>query len=58
MTPRRENPDLNRPVCRGDTIDGLFHLSPRIVDKLTPKGNIEPESLMGDGLDALKKIFG
>jgi hypothetical protein len=31
---------------------GLF------VDKLTPKGDIEPSDLLGEGLNALKKLFG
>ena len=45
-------------LSRGDTADALSQRFPQIVDKLTPRGTIEPESLMGDGLDTLKKIFG
>lgn len=37
---------------------GLSQLLPQVVDKLTPKGNIPVESLLGEGLNALKKIFG
>ena len=44
-------------LSRGDTADALSQRFPQIVDKLTPRGTIEPESLMGDGLDTLKKIF-
>ena len=38
--------------------EGLSKLMPEVVDKLTPKGEIPPESLLGDGLSALKKLLG
>lgn len=38
--------------------EGLSKLLPEVVDKLTPKGDIPPEALMGGGLNTLKKLFG
>ena len=38
--------------------EGISQLLPQVVDKLTPKGSIPVESLLGEGLNALKKIFG
>jgi uncharacterized protein YidB (DUF937 family) len=41
-----------------DAADTLSKLLPQVVDKLTPKGDIEPSDLLGEGLNALKKSFG
>jgi uncharacterized protein YidB (DUF937 family) len=38
--------------------EGLSKLMPQIVDKLSPKGEIPPEDLLGEGLNTLKKLFG
>lgn len=38
--------------------EGLSKLLPEVIDKLTPKGNIPPEELLGKGLSSLKKLFG
>jgi uncharacterized protein YidB (DUF937 family) len=38
--------------------EGLSKLMPAVVDKLTPKGDIPVEDLLGGGLNALKKLFG
>ena len=38
--------------------EGLSKLLPEVIDKLTPKGSIPSEDLLGEGLGALKKLFG
>lgn len=38
--------------------EAISKLLPEVVDKLTPKGNIPAESLLGDGLSTLKKLLG
>ena len=38
--------------------EALSQLLPQVVDKLTPKGTIDPKTLTGEGLEALKKLLG
>jgi uncharacterized protein YidB (DUF937 family) len=45
-------------LSQADAADTLSKLLPQVVDKLTPKGDIEPSDLLGEGLNALKKLFG
>ncbi len=45
-------------MSRGAAADALSQLLPQVIDKLTPKGTIEPSSLTGAGLEALKKLLG
>jgi len=40
-----------------DAADAVSKLLPEVVDKLTPKGNIEPSDLLGEGLQVLKGFF-
>lgn len=49
---------VNTGLRKGVVADALSKLLPEVVNQLTPKGSIEPDSLQGSGLDALKKIFG
>jgi uncharacterized protein YidB (DUF937 family) len=45
-------------LSHGDAANALSQLLPQVVDKLTPKGTIDPSTLTGSGLEALKKLLG
>jgi len=44
-------------LSQEDAAQALSRLLPEVVDKMTPKGTIQPNDLMGEGLSALKKLF-